>query len=1168
MAVQLTNGREDVATVRQADNKSIPWSCIVDTTADTRAVLLVFANALLISASAAAQSEQSEVTIVPGQAVSRAHGADEPISYLFDAKQGQSYLVEITQSGLDIIVTLDRPDADSRIFDSPLLRNESEFVFLEGITGNHRITLHSDEATHATGSHTIRVDVFDTSQPETEAWRLMSSAAAANAEGSKAGREEAWEFYRAASELWRSLGRQREFAYAQFCAGMISYWDLWDWKGAATFAEAASAAYLDLEERSLYANAIFLRGYALVELASEQDPGEARTTFERAFADYSSARDIHEQLGNTYDLANVINYQGVAAFNRGDFDQAKQYWRDAAPLFEGAREWGEEFKVLQNLAVIDVDKGFSAAAIRTYQDIVDRFPEDKDPAFLGTVLDNLGAAERDFGNIDDALKSYSAALEIQRRVNDRRGVGYSLKGLGVTYYVSGELDLAKQYLRQALPIAEEVGDGRSQASILTNLGDIAYLQERYEDALSLHEKAISRTKSAISLADRHYRAAKDLVALGRYDDAIARANTGLELAEEAGAPITRADSLQVLGRASIGLGRTPQAASFLERSRVVYRSLGRQGGEAEALNGLALAAHSEHDLQAAIGYGEASIDLLESLRNRVTAPELRAFYSATRRRYYELQIELLMEQFSVSAGTDQASLMAALTMNERSRARMMMDLLSEASINLEQTLDPALAKQRNALTEQLAAYAHQVSRLSERGFSDESAEDAVNGLLNKMAAIETELNLLETQLRRDNAAYAAFASPGSLTAADIQTHIDASTVLLQYSLGRERSYVWVVTPETIRAVELADRKTIEDAARTAFNELQAMEFGADARRRLDDSLMALSEFALLPVVDDIGDKRILLVLDGALQYVPFGVLPLASDDTVRPLAQTNEIVGVPSVSVIAAQRARAFRMRARKELAIFADPVFESDDPRLSRAVNSAPGDERTRVTLATRSSVDAKLDRLAYSGQEARAIADLVAETEHVIVTGLDANRQTLLDMDLQQFRILHFATHGLVDSRYPALTALAFSQYDDAGQPQNGLLRLHDIYNLDLNADLVVLSACETALGREIRGEGLIGLTQGFMYAGARSLVVSLWQVEDRATAELMTRFYRNVFDEGLRPAEALAQAQLSIANERRWADPYFWAAFTVLGDWEFAESNGRVASRDTNQVPQQNE
>ena len=286
------------------------------------------------------------------------------------------------------------------------------------------------------------------------------------------------------------------------------------------------------------------------------------------------------------------------------------------------------------------------------------------------------------------------------------------------------------------------------------------------------------------------------------------------------------------------------------------------------------------------------------------------------------------------------------------------------------------------------------------------------------------------------------------------------------------------------------------------------------------------------------NERLIIAADGALGYIPFGVLPLSRAGESTPLLQTLEVSNVPSMSAVAAQRQRT-EQAPPKTLAVFADPVFAATDPRL------VSGGNATGTASASSLRAGLRLERLPATGAEAAAIAELVAPNSRLVVTGFGANREQVLNAPLSDYRIVHFATHGLVDSRYPGLSALAFSQFDAAGQPQNGLLRLQDVYRLNLNADFVVLSGCETALGREIRGEGLIGLVDGFLYAGARNLVVSLWQVPDRATAELMTRFYGYVLRDALRPAEALRRAQRSIAAEQRWSDPYFWGAFVVLGD-----------------------
>jgi CHAT domain-containing protein len=264
-------------------------------------------------------------------------------------------------------------------------------------------------------------------------------------------------------------------------------------------------------------------------------------------------------------------------------------------------------------------------------------------------------------------------------------------------------------------------------------------------------------------------------------------------------------------------------------------------------------------------------------------------------------------------------------------------------------------------------------------------------------------------------------------------------------------------------------------------------------------------------------------------------------------------VSLPSAAVLAALRNEVTgRQAATKTLAVLADPVFGLDDPRI-------PGTRKRRVISVQDQSLSADVlrsaeesglkdfVRLFFSRAEADAIALLVPEGQRLEAVDFVASRATAMSAEVSQYRIVHFATHGLVNSRHPELSGIVLSLVDQKGQPQNGFLRLYEIYNLKLNADLVVLSACQTALGKEIKGEGLIGLTRGFMYAGAPRVVASLWRIDDRATAELMTRFYRGMLRDGLRPAAALRAAQVSMWRDRRWAAPHYWAAFTIQGEWK---------------------
>jgi len=490
----------------------------------------------------------------------------------------------------------------------------------------------------------------------------------------------------------------------------------------------------------------------------------------------------------------------------------------------------------------------------------------------------------------------------------------------------------------------------------------------------------------------------------------------------------------------------------------------------------------------------------------------------------------------------------ALAMSERTRSRLTVDLLSESRTAIDLGIDPEIAAERDRLYGELAALQHQRDEVLGREHLSDDDLASIDGLLGEMAILESDLNLLETQLRRTSPRFASLMAPHELTPEEIQALLDDDTTLLQYSLGASRSFVWVVRRNSIVARELPGRETIEAQARRVFDGLRTHRQAAADRRRLRQDLVDLSDLIVAPVYDSLDGRRVLVSVNGALQYIPFGLLPVVSAGQRQALLETHSVVSVPSMSVLAALRTEDDSIDTpRSTLALFADPVLDPEDPRLPAAGPVLAAVQRPASGLLERSSVKSVLGRLPATAREADAIGALVPADRRQIVVGFAASRDTLFGLQLDQYRILHFATHGLVDSRYPELSALALSSFDEAGRPREGYLRLHEIFDLDLNADLVVLSACETALGREIRGDGLIGLVQGFMYAGARSLVVSAWQVPDAATAELMARFYRFMLADGQRPAQALRSAQMSIAAEPGWADPYFWGSFMLVGDWQ---------------------
>jgi CHAT domain-containing protein len=384
-----------------------------------------------------------------------------------------------------------------------------------------------------------------------------------------------------------------------------------------------------------------------------------------------------------------------------------------------------------------------------------------------------------------------------------------------------------------------------------------------------------------------------------------------------------------------------------------------------------------------------------------------------------------------------------------------------------------------------------------------------------------------------------------------------------------------VTAGSVTVSELPARAEIEKVARRLYELLTAqkrqMQTGApkgvsvvEAEANYPRVATELSGLVLAPVAERIKGKRLLIVSDGVLQYIPFAALPEPREsdrlhDPPVPLIAEHEIINLPSASVLAQLRREVNRRKPHRAIAVLADPVFDTSDERvrvaqrskgmISGRSNSSPSLNHLNGSVSDSGSGDGlvRLQRLIFTREEANSIMAAARDQPHLLALDFKANRAMATSEELSKYRIVHFATHGVLDNVRPEMSGLALSMVDEGGEPQNGFLGLEDVYNLDLPADLVVLSGCETGLGKEIQGEGLIGLARGFMYAGATRVIASLWGVDDFATAELFGRFYRNMMKNRMRPAAALRTAQIDMWKNRRWRFPFYWAAFQIHGEWK---------------------
>ncbi|MEG4166708.1 CHAT domain-containing protein [Microcoleus sp. S13_C3] len=419
-----------------------------------------------------------------------------------------------------------------------------------------------------------------------------------------------------------------------------------------------------------------------------------------------------------------------------------------------------------------------------------------------------------------------------------------------------------------------------------------------------------------------------------------------------------------------------------------------------------------------------------------------------------------------------------------------------------------------------------------------------------------EYQQIQTGIRSASPRYAALTQPQPLTLPEIQKQIlDENTILLQYSLGEARSYLWVVTSTGLTSYELPKRADIETAA-VAFRTAVTSPTQRDMPQKVAEASANLSQLILQPAAAQLANKRLLIVPDGVLHYTPFPALTLPQTQGQNinvPLIAEHEIITLPSASSLAILRQNyADRKPPGQTLAILADPVFSPDDERIKGKITQATTDKLEANNLGLNRSLRASdlgwpPKRLLFTRQEAQTISSLFPSASSRQIFDFDASRTTATDGNLVNYQIIHLATHGLANSKNPELSGIVMSMVDDKGNLVNGFLRLTDIFNLKLSANLVVLSACQSGMGQNVKGEGMVGLTRGFMYAGAQRVAVSLWSVDDEGTAVLMQKFYQKMLQQKLAPAAALRAAQIEMMQQEKWKSPYYWAAFTLQGEWK---------------------
>jgi CHAT domain-containing protein/tetratricopeptide (TPR) repeat protein len=1019
-----------------------------------------------------------------------------------ELQAGQLLDVVVDQQGIDVVVRLHGPAGDSLAYvDSP-----------NGDTGPEPLELVAE----ATGTHLVTVAALEPSAPVGRyAIRLRSVRAASAADRARILGNRA---YQAALGL-RTEGTAGSLREARrLFSEALSQWHL--------------AGVTSRDARAL-----------LLVADIDHDLGdnlEGLQHVDRALELFALANDSAGQTEG-FNLAGSI----LSSLDR-DAEGIEQYQRGLS-VARLTRDSVLERVLLNNLAGTQFSMGRIEAALSTYQAALELARRMKDERGEAAALGNLGMVYSNISEDQRALDLLRQSLELRRRLNDRRGQFAVLNNLASVYTHFAEYERANAMLAEALALARALGALNAVETLLNNIGTNFAGLGQADSALTYYRQALviaattgkreSQARTLNNIGHLMYDALHDTAG------AIPVLDSALVLWRAVGAAAGEGPTLGHLAKIHQGQGDSAKALRYYEEALALSRRTRDREFEARTLHQMSILLRHAGFLDSALVLGRLGLRNIEDLRRELLNRGHQASYFGTTIAAFGqvAATEMALHHRDSTAGWD----LRALETLERSDSRRLLDALADARVEYGKSVDSSLMAHEQSIQRQLdsAATVPQV-------------QGSVQELLE-------QLEDTRSALRRMAPEYAALTSRPLLVAEIQDSVLDDSSLFLEYTLGDTEAFVWAVSSSFARSYRLASPDEIRSliaryrAAITARNQVIPGESAPAWRQRVDRARREvaaletdLGKLLLGPITTLLHGQRLLIVGRGALSGLPFASLILPGQ-AGRRVIDHHEIVVLPSASVVAVLRElRGSRTAAPGEIVVVGDPVFDPSDPRVLRR-GALPPPATAEVAAWRRAARDAEvgtettLPRLAYSREEAAAIRALVPSEARLVALDFDASRG--LVSRFPNYRIVHLATHALVDDKNPAFSGIALSMVDSNGRLQDGYLRLHEIFGLRLSADLVVLSACQTAVGKEVRGEGLMSLSRAFMYAGAVSVIGSLWKVDDQATADLMRRFYARLLGpDRMRPATALRLAQRDMATHSRWRDPYYWAGFVLQGDW----------------------
>jgi tetratricopeptide (TPR) repeat protein len=834
--------------------------------------------------------------------------------------------------------------------------------------------------------------------------------------------------------------------------------------------------------------------------------------------DLEEAVRILRRLGDSRNEAAALEILGRAKTEAGDYGGASRDLEESLRIRRAASDRRAEASGLDALGLLALRKG----DVETSLDLLDRAIRlavaAGDRVTRASALTHLANARLTRGEIVDALRLHKEAQGLWRAQGDRAAEAACWNNLAAIYATIGERQTALSHLGESLQISLGSSDRAGEALARNNLGVLQEeagnwrtAAEEYRHAVRIREEIGDRRGAAFSR--------QNLASALRHQGSLAEARREAErsLGEFRGIGNRSGEVLALLSLGEVirDAKKAEEAADRFTEALRLAEALGLREEAYRAEDGLAACREAQGRWREALDRTRGALGRLEPLRKELISEEFQASFLAGRLDTYERGIRIL---WSHSGEFGKGASASALELVERARGRALLELLGESRADLRRKLDPRLLRREAEL----------LSRISRLGGELRTAGEtrSAEALRRDLGRAEEGLELLQVEMRRSAPQYADLAYPLPPTVSEIRSRLLApDDVLLEYFLGTEASYGWAVSREFLTWWRMPPAGEIEAAVRRLGESLHSEggDLGPDPAFLSGSRDLAR---ILLPPGGLPKEARIQVVPDGILHHLPFETLAGGGSlPDSRLLLEEHEISYLPSAGFLRLLRSSPANPGSREA-------------PRRILAFGDAPPSAADSAGPS---------ESLPFAREEIQRIAARFLPARRSVRLGEEASEEALKSLDLRSYGFLHFATHGWIDEEFPARSGLILASRDDG--PEDGVLRRSEILTMQLGSSLVVLSSCRSGFGRQVRGEGILGLARAFFYAGARATVVSLWNVKDRSTTELMEAFYGSIL-RGEPAGSALRSAKLALLRSPRpeLSHPSRWAPFILIGDRSF--------------------